>query len=346
MRQQAKYALKWIVAQTLYRTGVLHACLHLRHRRRAIVLTYHRVLPEPLLDETWSHPAIIVTRPTFARQLTWLRRVFHVLSAADFISHMELGKPFRGPACLITFDDGWQDTFSEAGPLLKQYALPSIVFLPIDFIGSTIMFWQEHLGRLLYRVWDRGRREPDLRARAEALLPAELREALGVEESRVRVVIREAVNRLKAHHSADPRELVENLRALLGIEHDASVDRFMDWDQVRSMAADGATFGGHSASHRIMTTLSADEIASEVRTCREALQRELGKPPLTFSYPNGDWNEAASRSVREAGFRVSFATGRGSVSVGDDRFSIRRINVHEDTTSSLPMFMAKIVGVF
>ena len=324
----------------------MHVWLHLRHRNRAIVLTYHRVLPEPLLDCTWSHPGIVVSRRTFERHLQLLQRTFHVMSAADFVLHMETGKPFRTPACLITFDDGWQDTFSYAGPLLNQYRLPSLVFLPTDFIGTKATFWQEQLGHLLSVAWQRCREDLSFREQAAAVLPPELRKTLDVEEPAVRSVIRERVNQLKSGSTGDPRRLPERLRALLGVDVGSAVDGFMNWDQVRSMAAERTTFGGHSASHRIMTSLSPTEVDAEVRECRDVLRRETGELPATFSYPNGNWNDATSGTVREAGFRVAFATAPGSVSAGDERFSLRRVNVHEDATNSLPMFMAKIVGLF
>ena len=346
MRRQAKYILKWVIAQGLYRTGVLHVWLRLWHRNRAIVLTYHRVLPESLLDRTWSHPGIVVTRRTFERQLRLLQRTFHVMSATDFVLHIETGKPFRTPACLITFDDGWQDTFSYAGPLLNRYQLPSLVFLPTDFIGTKATFWQEHLGHLLCVAWQRCRGDVSFREQAAALLPPELRKTLDVDEPTVRGVIRENVNQLKSRSTGDPRQLAERLGALLGVDGGSAVDGFMNWDQVRSMAAERTTFGGHSASHRIMTSLSPTEVDAEVRECRDVLRRETGELPTTFSYPNGNWDDSASRIVRESGFRVSFGTAPGSVSPDDDRFSLRRVNVHEDATSSLPMFMAKIVGVF
>jgi peptidoglycan/xylan/chitin deacetylase (PgdA/CDA1 family) len=344
--QQLKFAVKWTLAQVLYRTGVLHAWTRLVHRRKVIVLTYHRVLPEEVLEETWSHPGIIVTRKTFDRHLRMLTRLFNVMSPSDFVTHMETGTPFRGPACLVTFDDGWRDTFTEAGPLLKQYGVPAVVFLPVDFIGTDGMFWQEQLGRSMYEAWERCRQDGAFRARLEAVLPASLAAALSADASHVRELIKSRVNELKSQPSIDPRALGRALRAELGADRQASIDAFMDWNDVRAMAAAGTTFGGHSTTHRIMTTLSQDEILHEVQTCRDAIERELGDRALTFSYPNGDFNDHASRTVRDAGFRVSFSTRPGVVSAEDDRFAIRRVNVHEDATRSLPLFLAKIAGVF
>jgi hypothetical protein len=82
-----------------------------------------------------------------------------------------------------------------------------------------------------------------------------------------------------------------------------------------------------------------------VEASRDALQRSLGTDVVAFSYPNGDWNEAVAATVAAGRFRVAFSTERGSVAAGANRFAVRRVNVHEDMTSSAPMFLARVVGI-
>lgn len=350
MSSRLKYGIKWVVAQVLYGTGAMSLWLRLVCRDRAVVLTYHRVLSDADLASTWSHPGIVVSRRTFERHLQALRRTFTVITAAEFVSHIEGGRPFRGPACLITFDDGWRDTFTEAGPLLHRYGMPAVVFLPVQFIGSTEMFWQERLGRLLGLCLRRMRRDPALRSRLAAVLPPDLMVALetaGDDDSqRCRAEMRALVNALKSQPGQDPRRVCASLDGLLGDDDSGSVDRFMDWDQVRAMAAERVAFGGHSVTHRIMTTLAGEELDREVQDCRDALRRELGVEPVTFSYPNGDFDERTAAAVARGGFRVAFSTRPGTASATDDRFSIRRVNVHDDATRSVALFMARLAGVF
>lgn len=133
------------IASILYWVGALHFLLWLRLRNRAIVLMYHRVVSKKNLDKIFSHPGIVVETETFEKHLRFLCRYFRVVSLDEFKERMITGQPFQDRICLITFDDGWQDNFNEAFPVLERYGLPAVIFLPVGFIGTRKRFWQESL---------------------------------------------------------------------------------------------------------------------------------------------------------------------------------------------------------
>lgn len=341
------FFVKCAAAHGLYALGILHLWCRVAFRRRAVVLTYHRVLPDEALDATWSHPGIVVRRETFDRHIRVLKRLFHIVTLGEFVAHVREHQPFKRPACLITFDDGWRDTYEEAWPLLKRHDVPAVVFLPSSLIGSTQRFWREELSALLYRAWQQAQADSSLPARLEAAVAwPGLAPCLASDHRSVRARIRETVDTLKTAPGRDPRELVTALKGELG--HPADLlqqDGFMTWDHAREMALDGVAFGGHGETHRILTRLETGEAREEIRGSRAALSRELSPPVLAFSYPNGDWSPALATSVRETGFQVAFSTVPGSVACHDHRFALRRINIHERVASSPSLFVARLVGL-
>jgi peptidoglycan/xylan/chitin deacetylase (PgdA/CDA1 family) len=119
----------------------------------------------------------------------------------------------------------------------------------------------------------------------------------------------------------------------------------MDWEQVRAMQRDGIDFGAHGESHRPLTSLSLADLRHEIAAVRAALHGALGRTPTTIAYPNGDCDTTVLNEVRQGAFAVGFSTLPGLVAADDDPFSVRRVNIHEDTTSSLPMFLAKLIRV-
>jgi peptidoglycan/xylan/chitin deacetylase (PgdA/CDA1 family) len=339
-------AARSLVAHGLYYSGALGLWCRVALRRRAVVLTYHRVLAGDALARTWSHPGIVVSRDTFDAHVRTLSRLFRVLSIDEFVEALEHGG-FREPSCLITFDDGWRDTFTEAWPVLQRYDAPAVVFLPVDYIGATRMFWQEELSALLHRAWER-RADATLRAACEGVCAAHgLTSPLDAAASDVRFLISTRVNALKSRPIAVPRGLIADLRAALGdaaVDDLLPVDGFMTWDEVRRMRAGRTAFGGHGTTHRLLTTLSADEVAEEASRSRATIARELDEAPVSFSYPNGDWNPGVAGAVAAAGYRVSFSTERGAVTPDDPRLSLRRVNMHE-ATATPPMLLARLVGL-
>jgi peptidoglycan/xylan/chitin deacetylase (PgdA/CDA1 family) len=349
LRARITATVKQGLAQALYASGVLGLLMRRRLRGRAVVLTYHRVLAEEDVDRTWSHPAIVVRRRTFERHLAALRRHFDVLSLGAFAERLESGQPFDRPSCLVTFDDGWLDTYAQAWPALRDSGVPATVFLPVDFIGAGRMFWQEQGSGLLAAIAARSRQDTAFAARARAALaPHGLDGLLGLAGDALRQAIVDAMQTRKLDDPGLQRSpLPTRLELAAASGHaDAGVDAFMTWAQVREMARDGITFGGHGVTHRLLTTLSADDVDAEVRGSRAALERELPGHAIAFCYPNGNWNAAIADTVRAHGFRLAFSTERGLAGPDNNRFAVRRVNMHEDVTSSVPLFLARLSGVF
>jgi peptidoglycan/xylan/chitin deacetylase (PgdA/CDA1 family) len=344
MSRGPTWHVKRLVARALFASRILQLALRLTMRRKVVVLTYHRVLSREDAARTWSHPAIVVTRDTFERHLEVIRRFFRPLSLPEFSSYLSGQTALSGPACLVTFDDGWRDTFEEAWPLLQRYRVPAVVFIPVDLIGQERPFWQEALGEVLFAAWTRARRDVEFRNHILTTLQrAEVAGVLDAEPNQAHDRIRAAVNALKARPVAVAQQLLATLSAELAIAP-SPLDRLMDWPQVQSMARDGIVFGGHGATHRILTTLAGDELRAEVLRSKAPLSPEIAGEVTAFCYPNGDWNAEVADAVRGAGYQIAFSTRAGHVEPTDDRLALRRINISEDRAAEAPMFLATVLG--
>jgi peptidoglycan/xylan/chitin deacetylase (PgdA/CDA1 family) len=344
--ERAKYAVKFALAHALYYLGLLHAWQSIVLRRKAVVLTYHRVLKPQ--ERAWcaSHPGIVVERQTFVRHIQLLKRRFRLLTIDEFARRMEQKIPFADSSCLITFDDGWRDNYSNAFPVLLEAGVPAVIFLPVSYIGERRLFWQEALTRLLTRAVVEARRDRARFARLDQILrPFDLHGLLRV-ESDPRPAIWKAVTARKVADGGIPESLLVGLGRELGPESDGWLhDGFINWDQVRRMAAGPIAFGGHGAEHRLLTEIPLEAAREDIRRAKDVLDAQLAGSVETFSYPNGSWNPNIAALLREAGYRLAFTTDSGPVTCEHDPMAVRRINIHEDMTRSTPMFMARLVGL-
>ncbi len=345
---RVKYALKWLLAQLLYRSGAFHAWVCVCLRNKAVVLTYHRVLDDDARRGTWSHPAIVVSPESFNRQLVELKRLFRVLSLADFEDAI-LNKGFREPSCLITFDDGWWDTCALAWPALERVGLPAAVFVPMDYIGTAATFWQERLGHVLYTVLERSRTDSVLEEHARVIL----REmqfgdvAVGGESGHIRDEVVARLRDLKRDVTFDPAAALQRLEELLPeLLPLQPVDRFMTREELGAMATGHVAFGCHGESHRILTRLPPAEVRREAQAPKAELERLLGTRVTAMSYPNGGWNPAVADAMREAGYALAFTMDSGLARGGDDPFAVRRVNIHDGVAANTPMFVARVLGLF
>ncbi|MGA6826489.1 polysaccharide deacetylase family protein [Nitrospira sp. NS4] len=345
-----KHAIKYAVSHMLYAVGLLQLWQFVVLRRRAVILMYHRVLTPEQMCRSGSHPAIMVDCETFAEQMAVVKRRFKVLSIEEFADRMERKSPFESSSCLITFDDGWQDNFTNALPVLRRYELPALVFLPVNFIGRNRLFWQEALVHLLVLAVRTVRREPAREVRIrEALDPIGLAEVLDLNDSDPRSRIIETISRNRAGLTPSLVDTaLANLRSEFGVENGdvEGTDSFMNWEQIAEMSRHGIAFGGHGSEHRLLSEMPIEEAREDIRMSKEVFDVRCKGMFPTFSYPRGYWTPQVAESVRAAGFRLAFLAKGGSVSCEDDPFTIRRVNICQAATESMPMFLARVVGLF
>ena len=347
-RHRFAQIVKRIVATGLYYSGLLTIWQGIVLRRRAVVLMYHRVLTEEERAQSGSHQALTVELKTFARQMALLKRRFNVLSLEQFARCLEDGVPFPDSSCLITFDDGWRDNVSNALPVLRRHTLPALIFLPMNYIGTMRVFWQEALTHLLERLVQQVRQQPERReAFREILEPAGLQAVLQIAAPHPRSLIVAQLAALKRANVSRLRALPEVLARELGVslEELSRIDGFVDWREVREMAAHGVAFGAHGAEHLLLTEVPIAEAEFDIQASKRELEARVNHSIPTFSYPNGYYTPEIIEAVRKCGYRLAFVTRRGFVSSADDRFTIARLNVHESVTSTAPLFLARVLGL-
>jgi glycosyltransferase involved in cell wall biosynthesis len=74
----------------------------------------------------------------FKKQMAWLKRMgYHVMSMQEYISIRRDYLLPPAPSVIITFDDGIEDNWKYAFPILRKYRFPALIFLVSDRIGLS-----------------------------------------------------------------------------------------------------------------------------------------------------------------------------------------------------------------
>jgi peptidoglycan/xylan/chitin deacetylase (PgdA/CDA1 family) len=84
----------------------------------------------------------------------------------------------------------------------------------------------------------------------------------------------------------------------------------LGWREIESLAAEGATIGSHSMTHRNFRYLSAQELEDELFESRRTIAARTGITPDTFAIPFGqrrDWSPQAALAARAAGYEAVYA---------------------------------------
>jgi peptidoglycan/xylan/chitin deacetylase (PgdA/CDA1 family) len=336
-----KRRVRTLLAACLYYSGLLWLYAAIKLRNRAVVLMYHRVLPPDA--DSFSHAGIVVTPATFERHMRFVARHFRVLDLKGFRAELE-GPAFGRRTCLVTFDDGWADNYTHAFPIIRKHRVPIALFVATGYIGTETTFWQERLTRLLYTA-------SRARFARETLARLGSGNMVSLDDKDARARAREIVTTLKraGDHKAVERALSELEAANAESRRPAGLgdDRFMDWNQVRELVASGLVqVGSHTHSHEILPAIGYERTKEEFTTSLRVL-REQGLPETReCAYPNGFVDDEVARAARDAGLSLAFVTRNKLVEHGDDRFHLRRVNIHEQATASNAELLCLVLGVF
>ena len=108
------------------------------------ILMYHHIGDLPIdateLQTTWT-----VTPKNFDAQMQWLAHSgFRSISMAQLVTHLKNRQPLPAKPVIISFDDGWEEQFSTAFPIMTRYGLSGTFFVytqPLDH--SQYMTWAQ-----------------------------------------------------------------------------------------------------------------------------------------------------------------------------------------------------------
>lgn len=108
------------------------------------------------------------------------------------------------------------------------------------------------------------------------------------------------------------------------------------------------SFGSHTVGHRILTTLKDNEVNTKLTESRNRLfEEEVVEPSfIPFCYPNGDYTNKIARKVENSGYALAVTTKNGWANPGSDPFTLRRIGIHQDMTSTEALFGCRLAGIF
>ena len=119
-------------------------------RYRVPVLAYHSI-SENLFGKLHPYHQINTSASVFALQMRWLRQAgYRTIDLPEMMNALETGRDLSRTV-VLTFDDGYQDFYTDAFPLLRQCGFKATVFLVSDRIrnkaacveGADYLTWRE-----------------------------------------------------------------------------------------------------------------------------------------------------------------------------------------------------------
>ena len=337
---------KTLLARCLVAGRVLSPLARIRAACRTDIpiMAYHRVC-DVHDEDGFPFDVELVSAGTadFRWQMEYVRQNFDPITFGTLLQILDGDAPAPPKPIIITFDDGFDDNFQNAFPILNSLDVPATIFLSTGYIGGEDTFWYDRLAHLV------------LRAPEGELMIKGLTEPIRLvaDVSSRRQTLRNMLGELKLMPNELRLEVLSTIETDLGAaqnDRESIESQPLNWNQVREMAHVGIEFGSHTVTHPILANLTDRDLRFELVESRRVIEDQTGKPVHAISYPVGGptaFDDRVRSAANRAGYRlgISYIPGTNPLP-GLDHYGLRRQHVERYIDRSYFAAMLGLPEVF
>lgn len=343
MFSRLKIILKSLLAGAFYFGGIFRFLKFINNAsgRRLTILAYHRVTNKDICNIKASLPSLFVTRDSFIKQLEFIKRHYTIINFKELKTHVSKND-IPPNSLIITFDDGYEDNYQNAYPIMQSINVPAVMFLTVNKISRAdrMPYWWDRMYCYLsyYKQWYVEGLYPEHDAEIQVLLRQ----------------FRENPSHLFSYYNQEDTDKIDNLLNSLQSKYKISDDllngenTILQWEQVQKMS-ENIEFGSHTCSHHNLVHLKQDQLHDEIGASFKILKARTKYAGDALSYPAGNYDDALKRKVAEAGydFAVTLEAGINDLK---DKYALKRICSWEGTSRGIngkfskSMFAYKLIG--
>lgn len=272
----------------------------------------------------------------FELQIQYLKENFNIIKMEDVISANKNGSALPEKACLLTFDDGYIDHYTNVFPILNKHDIQGTFFIPARILDEKYILDVNKIHYILANgeIEDISR---DLIKELDILN----------KESRINVTSNELYNELAIANRFDNKDTIfvkrvlqnaidEDLRGIIvdklfekyvDISNDILFDElYMTREQLKVMKDNGMYIGVHGYNHYWLGKSDYNLISSDIQSSLETLSEYINTDEWVMNYPYGSYNDDTLKIVKDKGGVVGFST------------EVRVADIDIDNILTLPRF--------
>jgi peptidoglycan/xylan/chitin deacetylase (PgdA/CDA1 family) len=285
---------------------------------------------------------------TLAGHFEYLKRNnYRVLSLREYVQAL-IRHEKTHKSVVFTVDDGYRDFYLNAFDVFKSFGYPATVFITSDFIEKKLFFWWDTI-EYVFQTTSLGQVDLDFIEMGQA--------RLGSDEDRARVT-QSVIFYCKKLPNDEKLILIARLVKLLNVDiscQPQGIYEPLSWDEIRKMNKSGIDFFPHTKTHPILSRISLEQQAMELREPKSLIEDRLGARGDIFCYPNGgrdDFTDETIAILKSSGYIAAVMGVPGFDSTGktQDLFRLKRFVMPTESllfkqyVSGLERFKSGILG--
>jgi peptidoglycan/xylan/chitin deacetylase (PgdA/CDA1 family) len=292
------------------------------------IIYFHHVFEQ----QNEYHPDDIVAKG-FDKKVKFLKKHFNILTLPEA---MELLKAKRLPpkSLVITFDDGYQDNFTVAAPILKKYNCPATFFISTSGVEEGYL-WNDKVEQLLNST--------TITSISKDIIGESI--TIKIKSDKIRA-FQKLLSKLKfLSHEKRNLKLQKLANELGNVEFTRTM---MTTEQITKLHRDGFTIGAHTHNHTILTTETMDDSQQELLNNKNKLEAIISEKIKFIAFPNGlferDFTLQHCDLIKNMDFQAGFSTNDGGATSSSNSYTIPRFMPYRKQLPLFALSIAKIAG--
>jgi len=281
-------------------------CYVIERKPIVAVFTFHRILserPDPDFIQRYERGQPL---DLYERQIDVIRRYFTIIDLEKFYDIVtgKVDPKENKPLALLTYDDADSDHTCLAFPKLIRHGFPGVSFVPTAYIDSSKRFYHLRLTNICNNLT-----EENWQKIYAGELPDDVNRVLleykdGFADHKRE--IRRKLTDLFANMKPKLRDkIIDNWESHTNVEYNLGI-KCMTWEEVKALPTYNISVGSHTVNHNKLALLDKETIVAEVTESKAMLEKEIGQPVDSISYPEGSYNDTVIEATRKAGYKMGF----------------------------------------
>lgn len=246
-----------------------------RYKKDSLRIVYYHIVSGQNREYYFDNK--IISPKTFKEHLSFFEKHFDIVSLTEALRMAEK-KESLDRKLVLTFDDGFSESYDVIAPVLKEKGITATFFLTGNCIDNKDLMWRNKL--------------IVVKKRAERRLPALITGAIRIFSLSSIYHHEDLLDWSFRTWPMNRKDEIANYfwdAARIGTIEEYLADKkpYLAIEQIRCLLNEGFEIGSHSMSHPVFSRLSYDEFEKEILTSVELLQTTFKKEITSFSYPFG-----------------------------------------------------------
>ena len=314
--------------------------------KKILVLLYHGVTNFKAGENNnlRNYNSKHLSKTIFEDQIEQISKSCNVISTDELIKNWQEKIEYKKPTVVITFDDGFQNNFSIAKPILEKYKVPATFYISTGNITNQKIFWVDTL-EIMFTDTVIKEIVPKNTPFISDLISKDIQN-LTLESRDNKIKILDKIKqKLKLCHPKKRNFFLENVAKELEVEKSYSIkDSHQDysvlsWDELKKIKSNSLfTIGGHSRWHNILSKLKGQELEEEIYGSIKDIENNLGSFSGHYAYPEGQaehFNLETIKILKKYGVKACPSAMQGLAEKNTQNlFNFKRVMVGIDQTSN------------